>query len=174
LVQPGINIENGKTYKVSFEASAANTRTIEVEIASNLHNSSIFATTFEISKESKIYEFEFTMDKDSDKNGELRFNLGGSNVNVYIDNVVMKRVSTDEVEGNLILTAYLTAWQAGDMERMNLDRQILKVMRNNLGQLLALSVMKVGMYSCIRIMFRWNKGKPTKFLLMQNQRLTER
>jgi len=49
-----------------------------------------FATTFEISKESKIYEFEFTMDKDSDKNGELRFNLGGSNVNVYIDNVVMK------------------------------------------------------------------------------------
>jgi len=53
------------------------------------------------------------MDKDSDKNGELRFNLGGSNVNVYIDNVVMKRVSTDEVEGNLILTAYLTAWQAG-------------------------------------------------------------
>jgi len=45
LVQPGINIENGKTYKVSFEASAANTRTIEVEIASNLHNSSIFATT---------------------------------------------------------------------------------------------------------------------------------
>jgi len=42
LVQPGINIENGKTYKVSFEASAANTRTIEVEIASNLHNSSIY------------------------------------------------------------------------------------------------------------------------------------
>jgi len=53
LVQPGINIENGKTYKVSFEASAANTRTIEVEIASNLHNSSIFATTFEISKRAR-------------------------------------------------------------------------------------------------------------------------
>jgi len=124
LVQPGINIENGKTYKVSFEASAANTRTIEVEIASNLHNSSIFATTFEISKESKIYEFEFTMDKDSDKNGELRFNLGGSNVNVYIDNVVMKRVSTDEVEGNLILNGVfngLAGWGYGAYEPGSAD-----------------------------------------------------
>jgi len=42
-----------------------------VEIASNLHNSSIFATTFEISKESKIYEFEFTMDKDSTRTENL-------------------------------------------------------------------------------------------------------
>ncbi|GAE86813.1 hypothetical protein JCM21531_137 [Acetivibrio straminisolvens JCM 21531] len=123
MVQPGINIENGKTYKVSFEASAANTRTIEVEIASNLHNS-IFATTFEVSKESKIYEFEFTMDKDSDKNGELRFNLGGSNVNVYIDNVVMKKVSSDEVEGNLILNGVfngLAGWGYGAYELGSAD-----------------------------------------------------
>ena len=31
------------------------------------------------------------MDKDSDKNGELRFNLGGNISDVYIDNVVMKK-----------------------------------------------------------------------------------
>lgn len=103
LVQPGINIENGKCYKVTFEASAEEARTIDVEIASNLNNSSIYSTTIEIDEESKIYEFEFTMDKDSDKNGELRFNFGGNNTNVYIDNVVMKKTSSDEVEGNLLL-----------------------------------------------------------------------
>ncbi|HHV30127.1 MAG TPA: family 16 glycosylhydrolase [Clostridium sp.] len=103
LVQPGINIEMSKSYKVSFEASAEKARTIDVEVASNLNNSSIYSATIELDKESKTYEFEFTMDKDSDKNGELRFNLGGNNADVYIDNVVMKKTSSDEVKGNLLL-----------------------------------------------------------------------
>jgi len=114
LVQPGINIEKGKSYKVSFEACAEAQRSIDVEIASNLNGSSIFSTTFEIGKENKIYEFEFTMNEESDKNGELRFNLGGNNIDVYIDNVVMKKTSSDEVEGNLLLNGVfnsLLSWK---------------------------------------------------------------
>jgi len=103
LVQPGLNLESGKSYKVSFEASAESPRTIDVEIVSNLNNKTIFNTTIELDKENKIYQFDFTMDEASDKNGELSFNLGGNNYNVYIDNVVMKKTSSDEVEGNLLL-----------------------------------------------------------------------
>jgi len=103
LVQSGINIELSKSYKVSFEASAKAKRTIDVEIVSNQSNSVIYSTTIEIDKVSKVYEFEFTMDKDSDKNGELRFNLGGNISDVYIDNVVMKKTSSDDIEGNLLV-----------------------------------------------------------------------
>lgn len=113
LVQPGINIENGKSYKVSFEASAQEARTIEVEISSTSNNNSIFSTTVELDKETKIYQFEFTMEEPSDKNCELRFNLGGNAFDVYIDNVVMKKISSDEVEGNLLLNGVfnnLTGW----------------------------------------------------------------
>jgi len=52
----------------------------------------------------------FTMDKDY--------------VNVYIDNVVMKRVSTDEVEGNLILNGVfngLAGWGYGAYEPGSAD-----------------------------------------------------
>lgn len=131
LVQPGINIEKSKSYRVSFEASAAAERSIDVEIASNLNDSIIFSTTFEIDKENKTYEFEFTMDGESDKNGELRFNLGGNNKDVYIDNVVMKKTSSDEVEGNLLLNGVFNsllgwkyeAYDPGSAEFENPDEQ---------------------------------------------------
>ena len=57
LVQPGISIEKSKSYKVSFEASAKDERSIDVEIASNLNDSIIISTTFEIGKENNVYEF---------------------------------------------------------------------------------------------------------------------
>lgn len=78
LTQAGINIQSGKAYKLSFEASAEEARTIDVEIGSNLNKSSIFSKTIEIGQENKTYQFEFTMDGTSDKNGELKFNCSSA------------------------------------------------------------------------------------------------
>jgi len=64
-------------------------------------------------------------------------------VNVYIDNVVMKRVSTDEVEGNLILNGVfngLAGWGYGAYEPGSAD---FESHEEQFRQLLALSVMKL-------------------------------
>lgn len=113
LTQSGLNIQNGKAYKVSFEASAEKARAIDVEIVSNSNKSIIFSKTIEIGQKNETYQFEFTMDGTSDKNGELKFNLGGNDGDVYIDNVVLKKLTTDEVEGNLLVNGVfnaLTGW----------------------------------------------------------------
>ena len=119
LTQAGINIENGKAYKVSFEASAETERSINVEIGSNLSKSSIFSKTFEIGHENKTYQFEFTMDGTSDKNGELKFNLGGNDGDVYIDNVVLQKLTTDEVEGNLLVNGVFNNLKGWNCEALS-------------------------------------------------------
>lgn len=90
LVQPGIFLQQGKTYKVSFDASAESDRTLDVNVemaedpwASYLPE----IQQFDLTTSKKSFSFIFTMEDSTEVNGRLGFNAGASAENIFIDNV---------------------------------------------------------------------------------------
>ncbi len=96
LVQANIPLEKGWTYKISFDAYAAEERTMIVDIsAPDLNYSRYFADTKVTLKTSvQHYEYTFDMTADSDTNARLEFNLGNqvSVAAVFLDNVRVEKV----------------------------------------------------------------------------------
>ncbi len=96
LVQPGILLENGKTYQVTFDAYAASSRSLEanVEMNDSPWTSYLKETQiFDLTTNNKTYTFYFKMDHPTDVNGRLSFNAGSSTNTVFIDNVILKSVN---------------------------------------------------------------------------------
>lgn len=103
LVQPEINVEQGNSYQLTFDASADAARSMQISLVS-ANGNVVSDQTVDIDTETKDHTIHFDVDVVTDNNVELQFNMGGSNENVYIDNVVLTRVlESDGVEGNLIL-----------------------------------------------------------------------
>ncbi|MFW5960123.1 MAG: carbohydrate binding domain-containing protein, partial [Chitinivibrionales bacterium] len=97
LVQPGLFLENGKTYQVSFDAYAESERElgVNVEMADDPWDSYIPEFEyFELTTEKESYSFTFTMEDSTDVNGRLSFNAGSSVEDLYIDNVAVKDYNT--------------------------------------------------------------------------------
>lgn len=93
LVQPGIFLEQGQTYEVSFDAYAASDRTLEVnmEMADDPWTSYLAEMQqFDLTTAKKSYSFTFIMENATDVNGRIGFNFGASTENVFIDNVKVK------------------------------------------------------------------------------------
>ena len=125
LVQPGLPIEKGATYEVSFDAYADKARTMKVDISGPDMNYMRYFndTAVNLTTKKKSYKFKFTMNEDTDANSRLEFNMGaqGSTANVYITNVKVKKIksaSKAEVnkktvlaDGNLV---YNGKFQEGD------------------------------------------------------------
>lgn len=101
LVQAGLPIEYGKKYKFSFDAWAAQERTIFTGITAPDHNFGRYLqdTKAELKTEKSHYEYFFDMRSESDANGRIEFNLGnqGSAADVYITNVRLEQVGEAEV-----------------------------------------------------------------------------
>jgi poly(3-hydroxybutyrate) depolymerase len=90
LVQSGLFLENGKKYKVTFDAYAASNRNLEVnvEMANDPWTSYLpELQQVELTTEKKSYSFTFTMTHPTDVNGRIGFNAGSSTEAVNIDNV---------------------------------------------------------------------------------------
>ncbi len=91
LSQLPLLIEKGKTYTVSFDASAEEPRTIVCRIG--LVGPPWMAYSgdqiFNLTKEMKTYSFTFTMPTYTDDKARLDFNVGLSTKSVTIDNVVV-------------------------------------------------------------------------------------
>ncbi|NLP04142.1 MAG: T9SS type A sorting domain-containing protein [Fibrobacter sp.] len=93
IVQPGIYLEKGKSYKVTFDAYASSERSIEVnvEMANSPWTSYLpELKQFNLTTEKQTFSFTFTMENTTDVNGRLGFNMGNSTPTVYIDNVSVK------------------------------------------------------------------------------------
>src|SRR5699024_7355077 len=84
LVQPDVNLEDGKSYQLNFEANADAPRSLQISVVSTNGNV-VSDQTVDLDTEMKEYLIDFDVDVVTDNDVELRFNMGGSKENVYID-----------------------------------------------------------------------------------------
>lgn len=102
LVQPGIPMEQGKEYKLSFQAKAEEARTMIVDISNTSSWSRYLAdTTLDLTTDWKDYEYTFTVTTASDANARLEFNLGKQNsvATAYLKNVKLVQTGNEiEIE----------------------------------------------------------------------------
>ncbi|MGL1900661.1 MAG: carbohydrate binding domain-containing protein [Fibrobacterales bacterium] len=91
--QGGIPLESGKSYRFSFDARAATSRSITAHLETDgspwTNYGSIPATS--ISETMSTYSYEFTMNQ-TDMNARIVFNLGVNSADVVIDNVVVEEI----------------------------------------------------------------------------------
>lgn len=96
LVQSGLILEKGKSYKVSFDAYALSGRSMEVNVEmkddpwTSYHKE---LKTFDLTTSRTPYSFTFKMDHPTDSNSRLGFNLGTSPETVFLDNVSIGQVA---------------------------------------------------------------------------------
>ncbi|HON11148.1 MAG TPA: family 43 glycosylhydrolase [Chitinispirillaceae bacterium] len=93
LVQPGLFLEQGKSYRVSFDAFASADRDLEVnvEMAVNPWTSYLDELKrFSLTTTKQTFSFVFTMEAPTDANGRLGFNFGTSSPAVTLDNISVK------------------------------------------------------------------------------------
>jgi hypothetical protein len=92
--QPNILLVQGRTYLLEFDAYAIQDRIIEAEVKKNVipwTNYSKKGLTL-ITEEQTHYSYQFVMEEFTDPNARVEFNVGKSNIDVYLDNVSLKEV----------------------------------------------------------------------------------
>lgn len=104
LNYPRLHFDQGATYTVSFDAKADDERFIQVQVGELLPAEpwyTDFATDINkwvyLTTEYQTFTFEFTMNKPTNANGSILFELGnlnGSNniTTVYIDNIIIQEI----------------------------------------------------------------------------------
>ncbi|MCR5282878.1 MAG: carbohydrate binding domain-containing protein [Lachnospiraceae bacterium] len=101
LKQPGVPLVRGVEYELTFEASAAQARSIIVDVEGPDVNWLRYLqdTTVNLTTEKKPYTLRFTMEAAADKNACVEFNLGNQNSTsaVTISNVSLKKVGGTEI-----------------------------------------------------------------------------
>ncbi len=99
LVQAGVPLLKGATYRVSFDACAAEARTMHVDVKAPDHGyiNYMNGTGAEVALDTEYnhYEYEFKMKSDSDANGRLEYNMGatGSNAQIKLKNVRIEKIA---------------------------------------------------------------------------------
>jgi len=99
LVQNGIFLERGITYKVSFDAYSSSDRNVEVnmEMADDPWTSYLSKLQdFSINTSKQSFSFVFKMEELTDVNARLGFNVGTSASSVTIDNVSVRVYDSTE------------------------------------------------------------------------------
>lgn len=97
--QGGLEIENGADYKISFDARSTGNRSIAVSIEKNGEPwTGFYSAQPNLTSQTQSFSYEFTMEEATEINGRVAFNVGNSNNDVYIDNVVLEKIP----EGNKV------------------------------------------------------------------------
>ncbi|MDR2577850.1 MAG: carbohydrate binding domain-containing protein [Chitinispirillales bacterium] len=88
LVQNGIPLHHGITYRLTFEASAAAARDISVYIQMDAepYTSYLTETVSLTTTREQPFTYTFTMDAPTNENARIAFNFGGATPNVSISN----------------------------------------------------------------------------------------
>lgn len=95
LVQAGLPLEKNDTYEISFKAKADEARSTNVALkAPDLNYATYWSEDIELGTEYKEYKFTYKMNKATDGNARLEYNMGakGSTAAIYIDDVVIKKI----------------------------------------------------------------------------------
>ena len=88
LFQFGKNLVKGKTYDISIDASADQTRTIDVGVSQNGGSYTQYGSnTFSITPTMKTYSFSFIMNNTTDAQSQFVIGVGNSTVGVKLDNI---------------------------------------------------------------------------------------
>ncbi|MCK8060696.1 MULTISPECIES: carbohydrate binding domain-containing protein [unclassified Fusibacter] len=95
LEQKGIQLEENTVYTLSLDAKAKAARTIEVAFSNTAGDLHTDVEVIDLSTEMDTYEFSFEMNGSTDLESILMIHLGGSDVDVYLDNIVLKATSID-------------------------------------------------------------------------------
>ncbi len=100
LRQNGIPLSQGRSYRLEFDARAANDRVAEIKVTQDsapwINYSKIGYTV--LTTRTKYYEYQFTMEAATDMNARVVVNCGGNNSDVYIDNIVVREVMQDVID----------------------------------------------------------------------------
>lgn len=90
--QRGLPLVQEQWYEVSFKAKAGQNRAIDLHVLDGAGaQGSIASSTIELSEQWNSYTYQFRMDEQSTINGRLQFLLGGSNADVSLDDISLKR-----------------------------------------------------------------------------------
>ena len=111
LVQPGIPLQKGGVYEVSFDAWSEGGRTMLVGVSAPDLNYIRYMPDrkTELTETRKTYRYEFTMDMETDANGRLEFNMGNvrSTDDIFISSVSIKLLefqnTQDKAEAKTVL-----------------------------------------------------------------------
>jgi len=92
VVQTGINLTQNTRYRVTYTASAAQPRTIEVNVGQSSGSYNVHqAQVPNLTTTNQTFSFDFTMPDATGSSNQLAFNVGGNGTNstssVYISNV---------------------------------------------------------------------------------------
>jgi hypothetical protein len=91
LLQSGLNLQQGKTYDLTFDAYAASPRSIYLGTSMNSGSYTEYNNaTAQLSATSKSFNFTLQMSSPTDPQARLFVNLGLSNINVYMDNIALR------------------------------------------------------------------------------------
>ncbi|MBK1811249.1 carbohydrate binding domain-containing protein [Clostridium sp. YIM B02505] len=103
LSQKGINLLQNDTYQLTFDARAAAARDMEVKFLSKSGTTVYTAKTLNLTTTTSKQTVIFTMPAGiTDTEGQLVFNLGGKNINVYLDNISLIRTTNNNVDYSVI------------------------------------------------------------------------
>lgn len=97
LIQSGLILEEGQSYKISFDAYALANQTLEVNVEQHESPWDSYLESvqlFDLTTTKKTYSFIFTKEELTDSNSRLSFNLGASVGTVYLDNISMVKCET--------------------------------------------------------------------------------
>jgi endo-1,4-beta-xylanase len=89
LVQQGISLEQDMKYRLTFDASVAEARDLEVllQMAGSPYTTYLSTGTIALTNQTQSFSFEFEMTHPSDPNAQLAFNVGQSTQNVILSNI---------------------------------------------------------------------------------------
>ena len=94
LVQPGMPMKKGSSYKLSFEAYAEDNRTMKTAVTAPDVDWIRYLedTELKLTKKWKKYTFDFDMKDEDDDNGRVEFNMGkvDSTATIHIRNVCLE------------------------------------------------------------------------------------
>jgi hypothetical protein len=97
LTQGNLPIENGKTYKVSFDAYAAAPRQIAVLVGKNSDPWTVYSgldNFVSLTTSKQTFEYSFTMNNPTDPVARVGFDVGLSTDDVYFDNITLTGPTT--------------------------------------------------------------------------------
>ena len=137
LVQPGMPIKRGGTYRLTFDAIAEEARTMLVTISAPNKGWKRYLADTQVSMGTtrNSYSYEFFVTNEDDANGRLEFNLGyqGSTAAVEISNVRLEKINQIEIiddtaktvrsDGNYI---YNEKFQAGENRMKYWETEVLE------------------------------------------------
>lgn len=124
LVQPGLVLEKGKTYRVSFTgyASAARDLLVNLGMAQDPWTSYLSPVkSFSLSTAPKTYTFDFTMEAATDTNARFEFHFGLQTPQVFIDDVSLKLVEAPSIKAPPIASPQLTPRIRADHHQLEID-----------------------------------------------------